>query len=217
MCIRKYAIAVMLPILVTTPTVVHGGTVLVFGSHASLANRLGVDIPDWGPKDKSRLPEKCPYFGGDGMYGFTFSHAFAKKFRKKGFTNLSLCMAMASEIKFDPQTGKRLPTFILADIPAVKRGEIESGTSTDQIPYDLPNCFRNAQPLRDCKLNFDMETGRRLTTRQVHKLKRGEIIGNRVRNRLLPSGHGYVLYNDGGAGSEASNDTVKIVLKKFNQ
>jgi hypothetical protein len=190
------------------------GETLVFGSHAEL-RKMGIEVAKWGPKGGEDLPVKCgASFGGDGMYDFSFSHQFVDKFKKRGFTTLSLCMGMGSEIRYNPETGARLPAFILADIPAIRRNAVEAGTLTEQVPYDLPDCFRNALPLEDCKLNFDMKTGRRLTAQQSSKLKQGGPIANSIQSSLLPKGHGYILYNEGPAGPEASNETLKIVKMK---
>lgn|SRR5262249_37851979 len=196
---------------------------LVFDSHAKL-RKIGVELEGWGPNGGQELPEKCgAHFGGDGMYDFTFSRQFVDKFRKRGFTNLSLCMAMASGIKYHPETGARLRTFILADVRAIRRRQIEAGTATDEIPIDVPDCFRNAQPLADCKLNFDMTTGDRLTRKQSRELKQARAgdddspIAVEIEDRHLPRGRGYVLYNEGPAGPEPSNDTIKIVLRNANR
>ncbi|MCC7252845.1 hypothetical protein [Hyphomicrobium sp.] len=42
--------------------------------------------------------------------------------RAKGFTPETLCMGLASGTKFDPETGQRLPTYILRDQQTIVRG-----------------------------------------------------------------------------------------------
>jgi hypothetical protein len=234
MYLNPFCLAIAVSIfMLAIPSWAKPGDPLVFGSHADL-RKLGIELVHFGLRGGKALPEKCGgYYGGDGGYDFTFSHEFVKKFRKRGFTNLSLCAAMESEIKYNPETGARLPSFILADIPAVRRGAIEAGTATDQIPLDVPDCFKNGLPLEDCKLNFDMMTGRRLTPQQLREYGRAGIEARKLaaraesdivnigtdemvvavimHSRNLPKGWGYVLFNE--AGPEPSNDTLKIVRR----
>jgi hypothetical protein len=223
MVLKLYSFAAAVALCITTlPANAQTGNPAVFGSHAEL-RKTGIELVGWGPAGGRELPEKCGgRYGGDGAYNFSFSRDFVAKFKKRGFTNLSLCMAMESEIKYDPETGARLPTFVLADIPAVRRGLVEAGTATDEIPFTVPDCFKNARPLHDCKLNFDMKSGRRLTTQQTRKLRQAGVNGTSpvaltISNRQLPKGQGYVLYNEGPAGPEPSNETLKIVLKKIGR
>ncbi len=228
MLLKRCALSIAALLFVGTSVWAQMGNPLIFGSHAQL-RKFGIEITNFGPERGSKpLPEKCGgAYGGEGSYDFTFSHEFAQKFRSRGFTNLSLCMAMESEIRYNPETGARLRSFVLADIPVVKRNQEEAGTATDQIPFEPPNCFRNAQPLQDCELNFDMNTGRRLTTAQAHKLRESRHvvfsddssdendspIAYETESKHLPRGRGYVLYNEGPAGPEPSNDTLTLIKK----
>jgi hypothetical protein len=202
------------------------GNPLIFGGHAEL-RKLGIEIANFGPEGARDLPEKCGgRYGGEGRYDFTFSHEFAQKFRSRGFTNLTLCMAMESRIRYNPETGARLRSFVLADIPKIKRNQGEAGTATDQIPLDVPDCFKNAMPLQDCKLNFDMMGGRRLTSDQARKLRNAGInalahpgddnppVAIVEDDRHLPKGRGYVLYNEGPGGREPLNDTLTLIKKR---
>jgi hypothetical protein len=189
----------------TTPAMSQS-TPRIFDSHAQLRT-LGIEVARFGPSGGADLPEKCPRFGGDGMYDLSFSRAFLGKFTARGFSKLALCAAIASEIRYNPETGQHLPTFILADVKKMKKfgGEGDAGDTTDQLPLDVPDCFRRARPLSDCKLNYDMRSGKKLSQSQAKKL--ADVIALRL------TGGGYVLYNEGPAGPEPSEDTVRLILK----
>jgi len=85
---------------------------LVFKRYDELAS-LGVAVG-------VRLPHKCYYYG-DGGLSLSVSDQLLAYHTKKGFSLRSLCMALNSGIKFDPETGKRLPTAILFDIEALRK------------------------------------------------------------------------------------------------
>jgi hypothetical protein len=68
-------------------------------------------------------------------------------------------MGLVSAIVFDPESGKRLPTYLKVDLEKMDRHEAEAGTATDELPLEVPDCFRRALPLSDCFMNYDFFTG----------------------------------------------------------
>ena len=134
-----------------------------------LLQRLGVVIGGYGPPETEILPYKSKCYKKtptetevtpDELYALSLSDDFVLKFAKRGFTLNSLCLAIASGVRYDPETGRRLPTFILADAPALK--ENDASSYTNEIPLDVPNCFRFGRPYSNCKFVFDPKTGAKL-------------------------------------------------------
>ena len=140
---------------------------LVFQSSRQLS-RLGLSIGGWGT-DRNNAPpplkNQCYYYG-DGGYAVSFTDEFSAPFRARGFSRRSLCMALVSEARFDPETGERLPTYLVADVGAIRAGQVgmDPGIITsDQLPLVLPDCFRRGLPYSDCRMRYDLKTGERLS------------------------------------------------------
>lgn len=143
---------------------------LVFYDKA-LLQRLGIVIGENGPNQpeikhyqsrcyKKWETEETPT--PDELYDISLSDEFVLKFAKSGFSLNSLCLALAGGIKFDPETGERLPTFIIADRERVKDTS-DGRASTGEIALDVPNCFRFGRPYTDCKFSFDPLNGEKLS------------------------------------------------------
>lgn len=147
---------------------------LVFGSGRDL-KQVGIALQDYGPRgEKTRhYPHRCYYYG-DGGYDLSVSTEYLRRFQARGFTLQSLCLGLVSEARFDPETGRQLPTYILADLNILRSNQeyLEPGVLTDELPLDLPNCFTRGLPLTDCIMNYDVKTGQRLNSRTRSQLKR---------------------------------------------
>jgi len=83
-------------------------------------------------------------------------------------------MALISSIRFNPETGARLATYIWADPKLFKNGRpdprywtdgMPSSTDdiSDELPLSLPRCFARALPLSDCAWRYNVLTGKRLS------------------------------------------------------
>jgi hypothetical protein len=132
---------------------------LVFTSKDPLSN-FGLSI---GSAKQPPLLHSCYYYG-DGGDLITVSHERLLRYRDMGFTLNSLCLGLMSETLFDPETGKRLPTFIVIDADAAaSSGTIRGNDTTYEHPLELPRCFRRALPYSDCVFNFDRLTGQPLS------------------------------------------------------
>ena len=84
------------------------------------------------PGDTTPVPSnfntRC-FDGGDMMSGepeFLISDQMMADYRAKGFTRESLCMGLSSRTAFDPESGRRLPTYILRDQQTIVHGLEES-------------------------------------------------------------------------------------------
>ncbi len=99
---------------------------VVFNSTAEL-EELGLSL-DWPPSEidtelkAPRFANGCYlYRGQDRDHVVSVSDDFLAAYRAIGFSRESLCMALVSEARFDPETGDRLPTFVLRDDSVLDR------------------------------------------------------------------------------------------------
>ena len=101
---------------------------------------------------------RCFYYG-DGGNSVSFSDAFFDRYRRKGFTADTLCLGLQASYSYDPEIGRHLPTYIAGGIHA-------------KYPLSLvvPECFKNGDPLRDCDLRYNIDTGAALTLQQINDL-----------------------------------------------
>jgi hypothetical protein len=132
---------------------------IVFNKAGDL-NKLGIVILHYTNDDVAEFPNSCYYYG-DGGYTLSFSAEFLARLKQRGFSRRSVCMGIVSQVTYDPQSGRHLPTFILS---RRKSGKIQdAGDVSDELPLDLPNCFSGGRPLSDCTWNYDMLTGKALS------------------------------------------------------
>jgi hypothetical protein len=123
------------------------------------------------------LENKC-YVYGEGGYLISTSDAFYDRFKRRGFSLQAMCLGLVSETHYDPETGRRLPTYIRINRALIREdlrqsGKIETpGAVSDELPLDLPDCFKNANPYTDCEFRFGRITGRALTAAQTDAYKR---------------------------------------------
>jgi hypothetical protein len=81
-------------------------------------------------------PYKSPDIGA-GHYSMKFSDEAIKRYRQQGFNVRSLWLALTSgEIRFDPETGERLPTYVF--IEHAGDGKV---VISDEYPFFVPGCF----------------------------------------------------------------------------
>jgi hypothetical protein len=151
---------------------------IVFTSHDDLA-KFGISIVE----HPSTL-HQCYYYG-DGGQLIRVSHERLVRYHTKGFTLNSLCLGLMSETLFDPETGKRLPTFIFASAESLAAGKADSVDATYEHPMELPNCFRRALAYSDCVFNFDRLTGERLPQSKTQAFRELGLAVNKALERAI--------------------------------
>lgn len=133
--------------------------------------KLGLALTGWGGSAATKTFNNQCYYYGDGSYSITVSDDYLNRYKKGGFSLNSLCMALISPILFDPGSGKRLPTYVLADLKAVDADQMEAGTVSDELPLEVPDCFARGLPYTDCAMNYDIQTGEKLPPAQRDSLR----------------------------------------------
>src|SRR5262249_33605502 len=84
--------------------------------------------------DVKPLKNKCFYYG-DGGYLISMSDKFLARFTARGFTVQATCLGLISNTKFDPNTGRRLPTYMIVDRKLIRRSPQEAGAATEELPF----------------------------------------------------------------------------------
>ena len=156
-----------------------------------LASRLGISLdPDVvligsGIENYAR----CYFYGEDGIK-LSFSEPYLLRHRRRGFTLQSLCMAMVSGVKFDPDTGERLPTFVAGDYADIRRRRDAGETDfrdlmSVEMPIDPPVCFASGVPLSGCKMYYDPWSGARLSDEETERhIQVGLLLDKLMRERI---------------------------------
>jgi hypothetical protein len=106
---------------------------------------------------------KC-YVYGESSYRISISDEVLARFRKEGFSLEATCLGLVSQSRFDPETGRRLATYMIVyqDYdPSLVPGE--PGFATEELPLELPKCFRNGTPYSDCVFRYGRESGKPLS------------------------------------------------------
>jgi hypothetical protein len=134
---------------------------IVFDSVQQL-KRYGLALIGIGTSNHSlHFHNRCYYYG-DGGWDLSISDELLSFFKSQGFSRRTACLALVSGIRFDPETGKRLATYILVDRKLLKRKGNEPSALSDELPLSLPKCFAGGTPYSDCAWNYDPLTGKKL-------------------------------------------------------
>lgn len=141
------------------------GFPLVF-TRAADVRPLGLVLAGYGPDGYTvkQFPNRCHYYG-DGGNSVSFSQTLLRHYEARGFTQSSLCMALISGILFDPETGTRLPSYLVVDAKSLRQyGVAEAGVLSEELPLDVPACFARGVPYTDCTFNYHPKTGAKLSS-----------------------------------------------------
>jgi hypothetical protein len=136
---------------------------VVFTSSAALRN-LGIAVAF--ADRPAPFNNKCYYYG-DGGYLISMSNEFLSRFLSKGFTLQSACLGLISETHYDPESGRRLATYMIVDPEMIKQRSDEPGAATEELPLELPACFKNANPYTDCVFRYGRKTGKKLSDQET--------------------------------------------------
>ena len=141
---------------------------VIFTSSAALRN-LGIAV---GFADRPKpFNNKCYYYG-DGGYTISISDEFLARFLAKGFTLQSTCLGLISETHYDPESGRRLATYMIIDRKLIEQRSDEPGAGTEELPLELPSCFKNANPYTDCTFNYGRQTGKKLSSDETETYRK---------------------------------------------
>jgi hypothetical protein len=144
---------------------------LVFSSEADLA-KVGLahlEILD----TRSAFKAKCYFFGEGGPPGIAMSEDILASYVQQGFSQRSLCLGLISGIRFNPESGHRLATYVLIyDLKALRKSPEDAGVMSPELPLALPTCFARALPYTDCAWNYDPISGKKLATAARDKAKK---------------------------------------------
>ena len=82
-------------------------------------------------------------------------------------------MALISGIRFNPETGRRLATYVVIyDLNQLRKHPYdEVGWLSPELPLAIPSCFARALPYSDCTWNFDAVTGKKLRAADTQRFK----------------------------------------------
>jgi hypothetical protein len=134
---------------------------VVFNKAADL-KKLGIVVKNYTDDSDAvtDFADRCYYYG-DGGVSISVAPQLLDRFKSRGFSRRSLCMGLVSQARFDPDTGKHLPTYLLS---RHRNGKVEdAGDVSDELPLDLPDCFSGGRPLSDCTWKYDLLTGKPLS------------------------------------------------------
>jgi hypothetical protein len=121
---------------------------------------------------KKHFETGCYHFGEGGAVNISISAELLAFYVQQGFSRRSLCMALISAIRFDPETGRRLATYVVIyDLKALRKDPDELGNLSPELPLAIPSCFARALPYSDCTWNFDAFTGERLNDTLTRRFK----------------------------------------------
>jgi hypothetical protein len=144
-----------------TDVAAQGQYPLVFDSVNEL-KRYGLALVGIGSREKSSHFRTRCYYYGDGGWDISISEALLSVYKSQGFSRRSACLALVSGIRFNPETGERLATYIIVNRKMLRPKYNEPGAASEELPLSLPSCFNRGLPYSDCAWNYDPKTGRKL-------------------------------------------------------
>jgi hypothetical protein len=147
---------------------------------------------------------KCYYYG-DGGYLISLADELLSKFISRGFTLQTACLGLVSESRFDPENGRRLPTYIVVDTQLIAQDQrqfgqvISPGAVSNELPSDLPNCFKNGNPYTDCTFRYGRKTGKALAPAETQIYQQlGSALDNAASRRRDTDGGRCPIDRQGG-------------------
>jgi hypothetical protein len=136
----------------------------------TVLDNFGIYYGEFGKRPK--LPFSCPDIGA-GYAGAGITATTMKRYRARGFNIRTLCMALTSgQVRFDPETGRRLPTYVVID-----RNVDGVASISPEVPFEAPACFSRGvanfrglaatmSPL-GCSVKYHPWSGRKLSENEA--------------------------------------------------
>jgi hypothetical protein len=149
-----------------TASILHSEYPLLFFNLKDLID-FGIRWPTTGAA--SDLGIRCPYQGD--KHTLSLSRALVERYTSKQFSLDKLCLMLATgRVRFDPRSGRRLPTYLFPGWPSYGFHE--------EFLLDVPECFREGaihgmgthvvsfRPT-GCQLNYHPWSGRKLNQEEA--------------------------------------------------
>lgn len=187
---------------------------VVFGSSLEM-DRTGLSLVGYAShrKDDVKQEHEC-FFYGDGGYDLSMSDERLQKLRMNGISFEAACVVLRSDqLKYDPQTGQRLPTYHVANLEEFRAGVFDGISASAELPLKVPKCFRGAAPRKrefywweiplNCEPQYDPSTGRKLSAVEADYFMR--------HYKLHISGEA------GPSGDEYSEETIQSKEKRASK
>ena len=113
------------------------------------------------------------FSAGAGHLGIDLIDEAYAKYRRKNFNFDALCMALTSgQLRFDPSTGERLPTYVMIQHIKQDDGKVSTFIS-DELPFYVPSCFAKGRITKEnlgatlrplgCTVGYHPWSGRKLS------------------------------------------------------
>jgi hypothetical protein len=162
---------------------------IVFSSQKQMVP-LGLVLKDYGDIE---LDHSCYWFG-EVEPTISISRELLERYRRRGFSLNSLCMALQSPLAFNPESGEKLPNYTIIEAKCVSQKQravkrltrldernpssleqrdrlyqfimTSSCASADPLPLAVPDCYSRGLPLHDCQFQYHPATGKPLSDRE---------------------------------------------------
>jgi hypothetical protein len=150
---------------------------VVFTSPQALAE-FGIEIRGAGEFDSQGalqpFPHKCYDLNGSsvGYRPISMSNALLAKYSARGFTRETLCIALVSQARFDPETGKRMPTYIFRDDADIDQALDADEDQMSNDPDLIPSVFASKEAVLDAVAAFKRRDYEKLNTKQTEAFVR---------------------------------------------
>jgi hypothetical protein len=181
------------------------------------ASKGSADLRMFGIDHSNYFPNQCFYYG-DGGYTLSISNDFKARYDRMGMPFENLCFVLRTGLmRYDPESGKRLPTYMVGKIDLVARlfrkpeaqddqphsdeETLNSGDVSEELPLEVPKCFagakhtdRSALDVSSCSFRYHPWSGKLLNPDEA---------------KVFASAGFYI---EGGAGPGTSPDAAKLTL-----
>ena len=184
---------------------------VVFSSALELRN-LGLVVRNYSSDSDQagHFGNRC-YDYGQGSFDISFSNKFFAKYKAQGFSRRSLCMALVSQVRFDPESGERLPTYIISNAEEMQESgdDVGSATVSHESPLAVPRCFWSALPYSECEINYDMISGKKVSAETTAAYKQlGQLLEDALNDPARRDDLGYRDNADEGMLAGKSSDDL---------